>query len=38
MMNKYIDWHLDIGENCNYRKISVSVQFNGPEDYEGGDL
>ena len=34
----HYDWHLDIGENCNYRKISVSVQLNGPEDYEGGDL
>ena len=36
--NGHYDWHLDIGEDCNYRKISISVQLSDPNDYEGGEL
>ena len=36
--NGHYDWHLDIGEKCNFRKISVSVQLSDPKDYDGGDL
>ena len=36
--NGHYDWHLDIGEKCNFRKISVSVQLSDPQDYDGGDL
>jgi PKHD-type hydroxylase len=32
------DWHLDMGKNTLYRKISVSVQLSDPDEYEGGNL
>ena len=34
----YYDWHLDIGTDSVWRKISISVQLSDPETYEGGDL
>ena len=33
------EWHQDIGPGqLSWRKISITVQLSGPEDYEGGDL
>ena len=34
----HYDWHLDIGRNFSCRKISISVQLSGPDEYEGGSL
>jgi len=35
----HYDWHMDIGYNeLSQRKISVTVQLSGPDEYEGGDL
>jgi PKHD-type hydroxylase len=36
----HYDWHMDIGTQgfMKFRKISVTVQLSGPEEYEGGDL
>ena len=34
----YYDWHLDVGENASWRKISMSIQLSDPETYEGGEL
>ena len=34
----HYDWHVDIGPNINYRKISIVVQLSDPSEYEGGDL
>nr|QBK89210.1 MAG: 2OG-Fe(II) oxygenase superfamily protein [Mimivirus LCMiAC02] len=34
----HYDWHLDIGGSVSWRKISISVQLSGPDEYEGGDL
>jgi len=37
----FYDWHLDIGvynENTVTRKMSMSMVFNDPAEYDGGDL
>ena len=36
----HYDWHMDIGSSSwmQYRKLSVTVQLSGPDEYEGGDL
>ena len=34
----FYDWHLDMGKNSNWRKISISVQLDDENDYMGGDL
>lgn len=36
----HYDWHMDIGTDgfMKFRKISVTVQLSGPDEYEGGDL
>lgn len=36
----HYDWHMDIGTEgfMKFRKISVTVQLSGPDEYEGGDL
>ena len=35
----HYDWHMDCGTGIqNQRKISVTVQLSGPDEYEGGDL
>jgi len=35
----HYDWHMDCGIGIqNQRKVSVTVQLAGPEEYEGGDL
>ena len=34
----HYDWHLDISNDVNYRKISISIQLTDPEEYEGGEL
>ena len=34
----HYDWHLDIGKDSNFRKISVSDQLSDPNDYQGGEL
>lgn len=34
----YYDWHLDLGPESIWRKISLSIQLTDPETYEGGDL
>jgi len=34
----HYDWHLDLGKEQNWRKISMSIQLTDPNDYEGGDL
>jgi PKHD-type hydroxylase len=35
----FYDWHMDIGNNVtSKRKISISIQFSEPEEYEGGGL
>ena len=35
----HYDWHQDIGPNIlSKRKISITVQLSGPDDYEGGVL
>lgn len=37
-LGKY-DWHQDNGNGeLSFRKISITVQLSGPDDYEGGDL
>lgn len=36
--NGYYDWHLDLGPESIWRKISLSIQLTDPETYEGGDL
>jgi PKHD-type hydroxylase len=36
----HYDWHMDVGSSgfMKFRKLSVTVQLSGPEEYEGGDL
>lgn len=35
----HYDWHMDIGtDELSQRKVSVTVQLSGPDEYEGGDL
>tara|TARA_R110000796_G_scaffold124349_4_gene238809 strand:+ start:5037 stop:5651 length:615 start_codon:yes stop_codon:yes gene_type:complete len=36
----HYDWHMDLGTTgyMKFRKISVTVQLSGPDEYEGGDL
>ena len=34
----HYNWHLDISNKTNYRKISVSIQLSNPDEYEGGEL
>jgi PKHD-type hydroxylase len=34
----HYDWHMDVGKHNHDRKISLSIQLSGPEDYDGGDL
>jgi PKHD-type hydroxylase len=36
----HYDYHLDIGggDPLNQRKISITVQLSGPDEYEGGDF
>ena len=36
----HYDWHMDIGGQgfMPFRKLSVTVQLSGPDEYEGGDL
>jgi PKHD-type hydroxylase len=36
----HYDWHMDIGAQgfMPFRKLSVTVQLSGPDEYEGGDL
>jgi PKHD-type hydroxylase len=36
----HYDWHMDIGSDgyMKHRKISVTVQLSGPDEYDGGDL
>lgn len=34
----HYDWHLDISNKHNIRKISVSVQLSDPSEYQGGEL
>lgn len=37
--NQYYDWHCDMFANSpTNRKLSLSVQLDDPNDYEGGDL
>ena len=36
--NGYYDWHLDLGPESIWRKISLSIQLTDPKTYEGGDL
>lgn len=31
-------WHLDWGPGAQYRKISISIPLNDPEEYDGGAL
>ena len=36
----HYDWHMDIGSQgfMPFRKLSVTVQLSGPDEYEAGDL
>jgi PKHD-type hydroxylase len=34
----HYDWHMDFGENASTRKLSITIQLNDPEEYEGGEL
>jgi PKHD-type hydroxylase len=34
----HYDWHMDFGENVSTRKLSITIQLNDPEEYEGGEL
>lgn len=34
----HYDWHLDIGNDIDYRKISITIQLSDNDEYEGGDL
>ena len=36
----HYDWHMDIGSQGSmpFRKLSVTVQLSGPDEYDGGDL
>jgi len=37
--NGKYEWHQDIGPGMlSWRKVSITVQLSGPDDYEGGDL
>ena len=37
--NGHYNWHQDIGPGpLSTRKVSISVQLSGPDEYEGGDL
>lgn len=35
---EHYDWHVDRGYLTGTRKLSLSVQLNGPDEYEGGDF
>jgi PKHD-type hydroxylase len=32
------DWHLDIGYDTDFRKISITIQLSDEDEYEGGEL
>lgn len=35
----FFEWHMDYGAgDISNRKLSISVQLSGPDEYEGGDL
>ena len=34
----HYDWHMDLGENSSFRKLSISVQLSDPSEYDGGEL
>jgi len=34
----HYDWHLDVGRQCTWRKLSVSIQLSPSDAYTGGDL
>jgi len=36
----HYDWHMDVGGSglMKFRKLSITVQLSGPDEYEGGDL
>ncbi len=34
----FYDWHTDFAGYRPLRKISISIQLSGPQDYDGGDL
>ena len=35
----HYDWHLDTGpDNLSIRKVSITVQWSDPSEYEGGEL
>jgi PKHD-type hydroxylase len=34
----FYNWHTDFARTAPNRKISITVQLSGPEDYDGGDL
>ena len=34
----FYNWHTDFGGVRPLRKISISIQLSGPEDYDGGEL
>ena len=37
--NQHFDWHLDLGgDQTSARKLSMSLQLSGPDEYEGGRL
>jgi len=36
--SQHYTWHVDRGKGMSVRKLSLSVQLSGPEEYEGGDL
>ena len=36
--NGHYDWHLDLGEEVDYRKISITIQLSDSNEYEGGEL
>ncbi|MDB5814909.1 MAG: hypothetical protein JWN23_2026 [Rhodocyclales bacterium] len=37
--DQYFDWHVDIGsDQTSARKLSLSIQLSGPDEYDGGIL
>lgn len=34
----FYDWHMDVGDRVNRRKLSLVLQLSDPSDYDGGDL
>ena len=34
----FYDWHIDIGNNAPFRKLTVIIQLSDTKDYDGGHI